>query len=140
MRKIKECICDSTEKVSMETGNPVFPICLGYFLKNMAAVLLLDADQRLMQDVPTVTTGKDKYDGKAKDLATIFDIITVLRGDDLVRSMGQQMQLQGFLGWLMEEDEPDYFEDGDLTMWFDMDFLVEKWNEYIKRPHSRDNV
>ena len=125
MRKIKECICDSTEKVSMEIGNPIFPMCLTYFLTNMASILLVDADQRLMQDVPTMTMGKDKFEGQAKEKPTIFDVLSIWNGNDMMRHMGQNMQLQGFLDWFMEQNEPE--ED----MWFNMDFLVEKWNQYV---------
>ena len=109
----------------MEIGNPVFPMCLTYFLTNMASILLVDADQRLMQDVPTMTMGKDKFEGQAKEKPTIFDVLSIWNGNDMMRHMGQNMQLQGFLDWFMEQNEPE--ED----MWFNMDFLVEKWNQYV---------
>lgn len=122
MRKIKECICDSTKK--FEDG--VFPICLSGFITSMSMLLIYDADMRLAMPQP---------DLKAKEKISTLDIINVLNGNDLFRHTGQFIQLQGFLMWILEQDEPK--DDDDFIMWYDIDFIGKKWNEYVRMMREK---
>lgn len=122
MRKIKDCIRDSVERLEDET----MPICLAWFLRSMAVILLLDSDMRLMNDYPSVQMGKEKYPGKAKPHPTVLDYRDVLIGTDLSRHIAQGVQLQTFVDWFIEQNEP---EDDELA-WYDHDFVIQKWNEY----------
>ena len=137
-RKIKECICDSTEKIEKING---LPICLAWFLQNMAGILVLDADMRMKMDYPTSYMGNDKIGGgKGKKNPKAIDYIKVLHGYDVLRNTAQFAQLQTFLEWFMEQDEPqpnweDENEEG--IMWYDHAFLVEKWNECAKRKGAK---
>lgn len=126
MRTIKECICDSMEK----TEDGCLPICLSYFIRNMAALLVMDSDFRFFEDYPDVTMNGITFGGKAKDNPSIFDVIHVLMGDDLIRGHLQFMQLQGFMIWFLEQNEPS--ENDDLIMWYNLEFISEKWNEYVR--------
>lgn len=126
MRKIKDCIKDSVKR----WGNGMLPICLSGFLQSMTVILLMDCDQRLMIDNPDVSIGKDKYEGKAKTTPTLLDYTKVLMGDDILRYTSQSMQLQGFIDWFIEQDEPE--DEDDFILWYDSDFVIEKWNEYAK--------
>lgn len=129
MRKIKECICDSTEK----TEDGIFSICLSYFIINMAILLVLDSDMRLATPVPDLHTGGTLLSGEAKEEPSVLDIKRVLKRDDLIRGTGQFIQLQGFLEWILEQDEPEEPKNGDdFVMWYDIEFLGKKWNEYVR--------
>ena len=130
MRKIKECICDSTERI--EEG--ILPICLADFLRSMTAILLMDTFQRLKTDNPTASIGGEEFGGKAKTNPSIDDFLDVLIGDDLFRRTGQFMQLNGFIDWFLEQEEPPEIEDDDedFEMWYTENFLIKKWNEYAR--------
>lgn len=130
MRKIKQCICDSTKKLS----DGVFPIGLSYFLKTMALILLMDADQRLMMNYPTVSYSGEDFDGEAVKNPKLINYVAVLNDIDLARSISQFTQLQGFLSWFLEQNEP--IDDEELTTWFDNDYLIGKWNEYAAQHNE----
>ena len=127
MRKIKTCICDSTKRIKADIGNPILSICLSHFLLNMAGILLLDSDYRLKTDYPDIEISGEKISGKAKEHLELMDYLSVLHQYDLSRNMAQFTQLQGFLSWFLEQDEPN---NEDLIFWYDKRFLVDKWNEY----------
>lgn len=138
VRKIKECICDSLEKFATISGSEVLPIGFGWFLRNMALILLADSKARLCQDVPVIDIGGYKSGGKAEE-PTISAIIRVLTHHDMIRGTGQSMQLQGFLDWILDQDEPDELDDdSDLVFWYSQEFLGEKWNEYAMIARERD--
>ena len=125
MRKIKECICDSTKKFE----DDVFPICLSRFITSMSILLVYDADMRLATPQPDLEANGKTYSGEAKEKISTLDIINVLNGNDLFRHTGQFIQLQGFLMWILEQDEPG--DNDDFIMWYDIDFIGKKWNEYV---------
>lgn len=131
MRTIKECICDSTKK--FEDG--VFPICLSGFITSMSMLLIYDADMRLATPQPDLKANGKTYSGEAKEKVSTLDIINVLNGNDLFRHTGQFIQLQGFLMWILEQDEPG--DNDDFIMWYDIDFIGKKWNEYVRMMREK---
>ena len=138
VRKIKECICDSTEKFDDST----LSICLSYFIQNMANILVVDSGERLKREVPDMIIGGDRYEGKAKTNPGLLDVISILNREDMIRSMGQHLQLHNFLIWFLEQDEPDETDDNDdeyePCFWYDIDFLADKWNEFAQMKEDAD--
>ena len=130
-RTIKECICDSTTKIRiLDKGEGVFPIALGYFVRNMSILLLVDSSQRLTMDVADLKIGDEKISGKAKS-QSLGDFISVLNGSDIIRGFSQGRQLHGFFEWLMDQNEPDGYDDQDEPiLWDSLEYLGKKWNEY----------
>lgn len=126
MRKIKECITDSMETVDYTKRD--LPLAFSWFLRSMATILILDSNQRLSLKSCDVQIWDDKYSGKAKTHPDIHDYVDVLSGNDLMRSMSQEMQLQNFLNWFIDQNEPE----NENTLWYDLDFMVDKWNEFAK--------
>ncbi len=112
--KIKELLQRSCEKVNDYSG---FPICMPYFIQSMATILVVDAHFRV---------------GRSKENVNIGDIISVLNQSDLLNSIGQFCQLNGFFEWFMEQEEPTQDDEND-AMWYDLEFVGEKWNEYAKK-------
>lgn len=39
------------------------------------------------------------------------------------------VRLQGFFNWFIQLDCPE--SDDDIVLWYDFDFVAEKWNEYV---------
>lgn len=124
MRTIRECIKDSTDK--LDTGT--LSIALSWFLRNMAVILVFDTYQRLGQEVADVFIDEYRISGKIKENPDVFDYTSVLKGDDLMRSMAQGTQLQGFLEWWLDKNEP--IDEESLTLWYDLNELGEAWNDY----------
>lgn len=131
MSKIKDCILHGCKELHDDLGG--YPISIPGFLRSMAIVLIADADMRLRQDVPTVTIGGETVSGKAKNDPAFLDYVSVLNHDDFARGTGQSMQLMGFFNWFMEQDEPDDEE----MLWYDPEFVLNKWNEYAKAQRSK---
>ena len=128
MRKIKECITDSMETVDYTEKRKGLPLAFPCFLRSIAAILILDSNQRLSLESYDVQIGDDEYSGKAKTHPDVHDYVDVLTGNDLMRGVSQQIQLQNFLNWFIDQDEP---EDGDAR-WYDIPFVLDKWNEFAK--------
>ena len=128
MRKIKECITDSMETVDYTEKRKDLPLAFSWFLRSIATILILDSNQRLSLKSYDVQIGDDKYSGKAKTHPDVHDYVDVLTGNDLMRSMSQEMQLQNFLNWFIDQNEP---EGGD-AQWYDIPFVLDKWNEFAK--------
>lgn len=124
MRTIKECIVASTYKT--EAG--ILPLSLGYFLRAMADILMFDAYQRLQQEVPSLIAGEVKQNGKPVKEPNVYFIHSVLTGEDFLRGMSQDLQVYNFLGWFLEQKEP---EDG--CPWSDFSFIANKWNEFAEK-------
>lgn len=128
MRKIKECITDSMEKIDFNCGGRELPIAFSWFLRSIATILIVDCNQRLNSDYIDVQIGGDKCSGKAKTQPDIRDYVDVLSGNDLMRGVAQGIQLKGFLNWFIDQDEPE----NEDSLWCDFDFVVNKWNEFAK--------
>ena len=125
--KIKDCIKNGCE--TFTSGKiTALPITLAEFMRNMAILLVIDADQRLHLDYPDITIAGEKRSGKAIEETTIPDILHVLKGDDLMRSTSQFTQFHGFIKWYLEQEADENEEDE--KMWWFVESIAEKWNEY----------
>ena len=128
MRKIKECINDSMSRIKLESGLEMTPLCLGYFLTSMATILLFDARERVKAQYHQANIGDETLGGGiGKENPTIEDCLDVLSHRDFMRSISQQNQLNGFLNWFVEQNEPD-----DDVCWYELDFVAMKWNQFAK--------
>lgn len=124
MRKIKECLRDSVETRTVD-GIKIMPFDLPVFLSAMTMALLGDACMRIEYNLDGTKTGK-----KAK----IDDCVKVFSGNDMIRWTHQQMQLEGFLRWFMEQEEPS--EESEEP-WYYWTYVMDKWNEYAKENGAR---
>ena len=128
MRKIKECITDSMETVDYTRERKGLPLAFPCFLRSTAAILIMDCNQRLNLDYSDAGVWGDKCSGKAKTQPDIRDYVAVLSDNDLARSISQSIQFKDFLNWFIDQDEPE----NESTSWYDLDFMVDKWNEFAK--------
>lgn len=114
----------------------MLPLTLAWFIKHMAALLVYCADKSLTQDFPDMTIDGEKMSGKAVERPTFIDYFKVLHGDDLVRAIPLNSQLQGFLKWWLEQKATI---DLHGKIWCDFDIIAENWNEYanIRREEAQ---
>jgi len=114
--------------ITMTKGDrEIYPICFPHFIKHMAAILVFVAARTAETNFPKAeTNGVYVGGGKGKESPDKIDIINVLNGNDIIRGTSLFMQISGFLEWFMEQESPN----GDETMWYDFDFIANKWNEY----------
>ena len=61
-------------------------------------------------------------EGIPYDAVTVTDILRVIKGGD------------DFFKWYLNEAVPEDLVsvDGSLLSWYDLEFLVEKWNEFVQ--------
>lgn len=117
MGKIKESLYESTKRMCEQD---VFFQDYAIFLKVMAAILFVDADNRLKNDMAC-------FKGVKKPKTE--DYVNVLACGDLFRGTQQMNQLVSFFKWFIEQEAPN--EDTG-TMWCDFSFMLDKWNEYAR--------
>lgn len=126
---IRECLRRACNK-----RNAFGAYALGEFLQSMAIALVADADQRLRQPVPSVTIDGVTEEGGAVENPGIEDYASVLNMNDTMRSMGQTVQLVGFIDWLFEQEEPK--DGGEGLTWCSAKNILLMWNVYAEERIS----
>ena len=73
-------------------------------------------------------------EGIPYDAVTVTDILRVIKGGDLPRHISLYNQSLDFFKWYLNEAVPEDLVsvDGSLLSWYDLEFLVEKWNEFVQ--------
>ena len=138
-RTIKECIAESVDVIEDINARS---IALEGFLQTMSAILILDAHYRLSADRPIAKIGETKIGGgKAIEFPDVEDYISVITGGDMIRHTEQYSQLNEFLNWFLDQDEPIFDpddEDVDIeeTLWYSRAFIGKKWNEYAEKRNK----
>ena len=109
--KISEAIQSSAEII--EEIN-IAPICIPSFIMSVCALMLgLEA---LNENDP------DK--GSA-----LWEASQGFTMHSPLKFVAWNIRLQGFFNWFINLDCPE--SDDDSVLWYDFDFVAEKWNEYI---------
>lgn len=125
MRTIRECIADSLEPID----EVYTAFALSGFIQSMACVVTGVTWQLLMNDMPTLEIeGEEAGGGKGKDDIRALDILRVLGGVDLLRGTTLTLQIQRFLVWFLDQDEPD--DEEGITIWWDERFVGDMWNTF----------
>lgn len=130
---VRENLRKSLDPINMGEFE-MMPLTLIEFVQSMAALLIMDADIRLAEDVPDVVIdGIDgnEISGRAVKNPTPHDCICVLTGGDFVRHQTQHLQFYGFLDWLMDQDVTDCCPEEDI-IWPSAVYLAVKMNEYVE--------
>lgn len=134
--KIKEALIESINQ-GTDTENFYGPFSFTLFGENMAAIQVSTACRLLVRNMPEMWTGKNRAGGGKGipyEEVTVFDILRVIKGGDLPRHISLYNQSLDFFKWYLNEDVPEDLVsvDGSLLSWYDLEFLVEKWNEFVQ--------
>ena len=109
------------------------PFPLMHFFMSLAGLINYTAGKVLMQKPPTVSFGderpKKRKSYKSELSIPVGDITNVILGlTDLVPSINLFHIISGFIDWLLDQPiSGDPSED----IWYDINALVDKYNQYI---------
>ena len=117
--RAKELLKESLEQQDSE-GIKIRSIAFEHFLISMADILVLDSLSRIKGE-PV-----DLKDIESNTF-TIKDVHTILCHADVLLGTTQALQLRRFVDWFLEQDIN--IDDG--CLWYSLDYLVEKWNEFV---------
>lgn len=133
-----EEIRDADTGEVLTPARKMLPLTLPWFIKHMAALLVYCAEMSLATDFPDMTIDGQKTSGKSVERPSFVDYFRVLHGDDLMRAIPLNLQLQGFLEWWLEQEaKTDNLGDN----WCDFETIAENWNEYanIRREERKED-
>ena len=108
-----------------------------HLAENLAIIQVNTAARLLTRNMPEMWTGKNRAGGGKGipyEEVTVFDILRVIKGGDLPRYISLYNQSLDFFKWYLNEDVPEDLVsvDGSPLSWYDLEFLVEKWNEFVQ--------
>lgn len=134
MGTIKEALYRSLEKEN-EVG--VRNIVFDSFLVSMAGIIVYLANDIMRKDYPNMTAAGPDGEfsnfggGKGKDEVSADELECFLMSmPDFFRKMQLNMMIRRFVDYLLEQEEPEHLYE---QMWFDTEWLTEKFNEMIKK-------
>lgn len=116
--KAKELLKESLEQQDCE-GIKMRSIVFEHFLISMADILVMDSLSRIKGE-PV-----DLKDIESNTF-TVKDVHMVLCHADMSLGIAQALQLRRFVDWFLKQDIN--IDDG--CLWYDLDYLVKKWNEF----------
>ena len=114
--KISEAIKSSSEII--EELNTA-PICIPSFIMSVCALML--GLKALNEDDP-------------KKGAVLWEASRDFTMNSTLEYIRINFALQRFFNWFIDLDCPEL--DNDTVLWYDFDFVAEKWNEFIEKVNK----
>lgn len=114
MKTYRDCIKSSVTKIDTPDFKMPLGLPLPYFIRSMAYILVKDAECRLHID--------DEDD-------QLRGILGILGDKNLFDSAGQRLQLWRFLEWFCDQEATN--ADPENGFWYDLNKVIDKWNEHI---------
>ena len=128
--KYSEAIIGSLKKLKIGHGE-IYPISFQQFTRNLAALQLLLSSNLFLTDYPDVSMGSEHYLGAAVENPKLSDAIALISGSTFpsLRDVTLTQTWTAFISWLLDQPTPE--DDDEEDMWYDVDILAKKFNEFV---------